>query len=616
MRFPCTVLLAGLLAAGALPASSAALGSPAADRAAKFDVIRADIREELPRLERSIRAGRDTAVRTVTNGALAALVVNGDVRQAEFFLRTALATQITDRNDPQYGNIPWNLSPASNVHDDNSVAFTAEPLGPLLELYGDRLSRSTRALLDDRAQGIFAELDRHRVRISYTNIYIMQATDLILLGEAVGDNAAADDGYAKFNAWLDYTAKSGIGEYDSPTYYGVDMDVLYLGYRFCQRPGCRALYGRALDYFWRDMEANLYRHTILSGPHSRDYDFLRGNGMLYQYLAMEEPSIAMSARAIDPNTFARAYLLIDCDDKGYRPSQSILALGNGDRVVLQRFAAGIPPRYNYVTDDFAIGNASANGGAQDKVVSVNLGPPTLPNVTIFFDRHDSPYGVHAYADSDGHLKPEHIALNPLGVQDHGTLLELFDPNPSKVPASPTLATDVILPVDATIVTAAGPVDVKRGMDVPLPANSAIGVRSQNGAVVVRPLIVDDLDGSAPQFELKADPDGYAKGAFRLAIYHYRGEAKQQSAKHLRMAFLIVAAHVAGDAALAALLRSVDAAPFTSNVANGVWRVQASYGGHVFVGARDANTRAILTDTVDGAAPPDVLFSVNGTEYPF
>jgi hypothetical protein len=616
MRFPTAALCLLLLLTPAPPATAAAPQISAADRSAKLDVIRADIREQLPLLEKQIRDHKNMSVRQITNAALAALVVNGDVRQAEFFLRAALSTQVVDRNAPDYGNIPWDFSPSSNVHDDNSVAFTAEPLGPLLELYGDRLGHGTRDLLVDRAQGMFAELDRHTVKISYTNIFIMQATDLVMLGEAVHDQRAADDGYAKFQAWLDYTAKAGIGEFDSPTYYGVDFDVLYLGYRFCRKPGCQALYGRALDYFWREIEANLYRHTILSGPHSRDYDFLRGNGMLYQYLAMEEPSIPMSAHAIDPNTFARAYMIIACDEKGYRPSPEILALGDGDRVVRQRFSEDAPPRYNYVTHDFAIGNASANGGDQDKIVSVNLGEPTLPNITVFFDRHDSPYGVQAYADADGHMKPEHMALSPLGVQDQGTLLELFDPNPSKSTPSATLATDVILPVDATIVTQDGPIHVTRGMDLPLKAGAVVGVRAENGAVVIRPLIVDDLNGVAPRFELKADPDGFSKGALRLAIYNYKGDVQQQHAEHLRMAFLIVAAHAGSDDDLAALTQRVASAPLTSSIEDGVWRVQASYGGHVFVAARDAATRAIVTNTVDGREPSNDLFSVNGMVYPF
>jgi hypothetical protein len=610
--------MVALLAASALPAAlpAAPASITAAQRAAKFDVIRTDLIEQLPKLEQQLEQHKNMSVRQVTNGALAALAVNGDVRQAEFFLRTALALQVTDPNAREYGNFPWETSPTSKVTDYNSMAFTAEPLGPLLKLYGDRLDAPMRRLLVSRAQGMFAELERHNAKVSYTNIFIMQATDLILLGEAVQDSAATDIGYARFQQWLDYTAKAGISEYDSPTYYGVDLDVLYLGYRFCGRPGCQAQYARALDYFWRDMEANLYRHTILSGPHSRDYDFLRGNGMLYQYLAMEEPSIPMSVHAIDPNTFARSYVLIACDDKGYRPSPAILALGDGERVVEQSFLQDVPPRYNYVTHDFAIGNASANGGDQDKVVSINVGPPELANIAIFFDRHDSPYGLQSYADSDGHMKPEHMALNPLGVQDHGTLLELFDPNPAKAPTSAALATDVILPAGAAIVTTRGPVTVTPHLDMHLQPGDAIAVRSEDGAVIVRPLTIDPLDSVAPQVELRADPDGFAKGAIRLAIYHYRGAAQVQSADHLRMAFLIVAAHVASGSDLAALLQRVASAPFSSSLQDGTWRVQTTYDGHVLLGARNASTRATVANSVDGRTVTDALFSVNGTVYPF
>src|ERR1700678_2940095 len=150
MRFPIAApLMVALLAASALPAAlpAAPASITAAQRAAKFDVIRTDLIEQLPKLEQQLEQHKNMSVRQVTNGALAALAVNGDVRQAEFFLRTALALQVTDPNAREYGNFPWETSPTSRVTDYNSMAFTAEPLGPLLKLYGDRLDAPMRRLL-------------------------------------------------------------------------------------------------------------------------------------------------------------------------------------------------------------------------------------------------------------------------------------------------------------------------------------------------------------------------------------------------------------------------------------------------------------------------------------
>ncbi|MGP6158143.1 MAG: hypothetical protein ACLPYS_11680 [Vulcanimicrobiaceae bacterium] len=76
----------------------------------------------------------------------------------------------------------------------------------------------------------------------------------------------------------------------------------------------------------------------------------------------------------------------------------------------------------------------------------------------------------------------------------------------------------------------------------------------------------------------------------------------------------VAGGVGTIADLAALLREVANAPFSSSLQDGVCHVKAAFLGHVLVGERDAKTRAILTDTVDGRSPSAGLFSVNGFTY--
>ena len=49
---------------------------------------------------------------------------------------------------------------------------------------------------------------------------------------------------------------------------------------FAKRDEDRELFKRAVRLVWASVVANSYLGQ-LSGPHSRDYDFLQGNGMLY-----------------------------------------------------------------------------------------------------------------------------------------------------------------------------------------------------------------------------------------------------------------------------------------------------------------------------------------------
>jgi len=63
-----------------------------------------------------------------------------------------------------------------------------------------------------------------------TNIYLMHTANLILWGEALGNDrgpkasAAKEAGYEFWRAWLDYTRHTaGLHEFDSPTYTAVQV---------------------------------------------------------------------------------------------------------------------------------------------------------------------------------------------------------------------------------------------------------------------------------------------------------------------------------------------------------------------------------------------------------
>jgi len=63
-----------------------------------------------------------------------------------------------------------------------------------------------RGLIDFSVEGIA----RHRVRVSYTNIYLMKIWNCIALGESTGRAELAAHGYAMLDRRLLYTAQYGV----------------------------------------------------------------------------------------------------------------------------------------------------------------------------------------------------------------------------------------------------------------------------------------------------------------------------------------------------------------------------------------------------------------------
>eukprot|EP00750_Incisomonas_marina_P013406 INCI17311.1.p1 GENE.INCI17311.1~~INCI17311.1.p1 ORF type:complete len:709 (+),score=110.86 INCI17311.1:167-2293(+) len=122
--------------------------------------------------------------------------------------------------------------------------------------------------------------------VSYTNMWLMAATETVLYGEIFagdrggrGDKAAAL-GHAMLEKWVEYTKVSGIHEFNSPTYTYVQLTSLYTGFIHTTNITARGYFEYAIDMIWATTCANVFAGT-LSGPHSRDYDTLLGHGMLF-----------------------------------------------------------------------------------------------------------------------------------------------------------------------------------------------------------------------------------------------------------------------------------------------------------------------------------------------
>jgi hypothetical protein len=535
-----------LLALALLTGSAQGRTYSAAERARRVNSFRSNLAGIVSDFQKSLERPNPTpSVRDLTNAALGAAALGRPASEAEALMRMAFKLQ-----DMEKGTVPWQMG-HPEINDANAIEFACQAVGPLLLHYGSSLSAQFKQEMAPHIRAAYTAMRNHKVAVSYTNIFLMKTVNLMLMGEAMGDAEAAAEGYAMLDQWIDYTRSNGIHEFDSPTYYSVDLNSLNMGFRFAARPETRAKFKAILDYFWTDIAANYFPgREDLGGAHSRDYDFLYGDGRLNLHLFLEGLRDQPYTARLDLET---VYLLENEVAQGYRPDANILACAETpERVVVSRWDANPErDRYTYITPDFAIGSANGDYNAQDKMIAVELASAKekFPAVTVAPDLTDQPYGKLRSKDRSGHSKPTHRALHPTIVQDKGYMVAWL--NLDK--ADEALTTSIVLPaladrlvLDGRMTPAGKPFQMAGGPE------AVVGIREGNSGVAIR---VFQAEGESPRFVLQADAEGLKWGAARYTIYH---QAKE---RRLRVGLLIIAAKCANDREFASLLRKAkDATP--------------------------------------------------------
>ncbi len=156
------------------------------------------------------------------------------------------------------------------------------------------------------------------------------------------------------------------------------------------------------------------------------------------------------------------------------------------------------------------------------------------------------------------------------------LLTLLDLNPSQAGAVSSLATNILLPVDADSISIDGrEVSLRQPIQMAVTTNSWIGVRELSGAVLIRMFSVDPLNGVGPRIVLQSDSTGLGYRAGRLTAYHYQGNATDPvnfSATHLKIGLLIIAYHCATGGQWNSLLADAEASQVAMTESNGQWTV--------------------------------------------
>jgi len=571
------------------------------DRERRVEVLREEIENFCGKYLQIVSGDKlhGHATRELTHVAHDLLVLGRDTKEAETLVERAFDEQQMDVDSAKYGTVPWSVGVRAQSEDANAIEFTCLPTGAIMTRYRSQLSAEFVQEITPHLHAALAAIRRHNVSVAYTNIYLMKISNLLLLGEAIGDDDAVKLGLSNLNQWIDFTRKNGIGEYNSPTYGETQINSADVAYSNTSNTEARAKLGKVLDYLWADACASYYSPTQqVAGASSRDYDFMFGTGPLDRYFYIEGLRGDLPTSTL-VNDMSGPFC--DAVEGKYRPSERMLALA---RETTKNLVSGYGPeewmdRTLYVTPGFSVGTAGGPYGAQDREIGVRFGSGRkLPIVSVFLDSFDSPDGSVKVLDKENHSKPGHIKLTQAIAQDKGTVLAVYDlaTNLGKTGYS-SLGLDLILPAHTDGLWLDGKkVDDSDTTDHACTEQSVVVVREGNAALAARIFGVGGFEGFEPGYFLKHD---IAKGnAFRLVAYAYQGDKRQLSDKHVPGAAVIDVEPCETDDAFAKFLaRSQSLSKVELERGKSVWR--AKYGS--------------LEVALDSASDEPVVRQANGVD---
>jgi hypothetical protein len=576
------------------------------------DALAAAVKERLARFEKqSSEPSRSIATRDFCCAAFFSLFEGEDGQTAQKFLNAAFATQDMNPGSKTFGELKWATGDAE-ITDRNAVEFATQPIGPMLLSFGDRLPARFQEDFHPHLIAAVAGLRNHRVSVSYTNIFLMKSVSLLLMGQAMKDESAVRDGRRMLDEWIAYTRKTGVHEFDSPTYYATDLDSLVEGFRYAASAADRGKFAAALHLLWTDIAANFFAPGgRIGGPYSRDYEFLDGVGILTVWLG------DAGWVSPDPKLFSGfdwVFLLDNARPGGYWPPADVAALVvSGPRMVISNWDE-LPGhlRWNWQGQHVSLGCTSGNYGPQDKLfVAMLPGPLHQPQISLVVDAYDAPYGLRREPDRSGHMKPVHLPPHLACVQSDGTALLSLDIDPSQMPpAAPGgLTTNFILPADATIAVNGRDAALNSPTTVTAPAGAIITAAAGGSTIAIRIIRVEALDQKEPTIVLESDADGLSHHAVRLKITNLAA-GQHSAAHHVREAFLVCAA----DCDPAKLLERMKHADIISRVAADDWTIAAVLPPLSLAVKRSASKpEQIDLQSINGVPVVPMTLGVNGKD---
>jgi hypothetical protein len=468
---------------------------------------------------------RQVGIRGLFRFAVEATGLNWHPERVEAALKRARSMQDLDPASKTRGNFKWS-SGQSGVVDLNAVEFSAQLMGFMRRAQTERLSENARAQLDAMMADAIDGLRSHVVKIDYTNIFVMKAWGLIALGEALGRPDVAEDGYGRFDAWMEFTRRNGVGEYGAVVYYGIDLDSLALIARFAGRAEARAKAERAIRHIWTDLAANWWAPgDRMGGTNARTYDYLFGLGYTEAHTwtagwLRARPELEgagwLGGARYNLSTFRDAVI--------WRPAaewtESIRS--QVPRTVVQQWGERPEQRaVNWIGRRVSLASSGASRSRDERTLVANLGDtPAVPQLTLFMEGRGDPYGLKKLVGGKAlHLMP-FIAT----VQRGADVLQVLSDDPLKTDPRTKAGDLQYFATQFTVPTVAevwcGEQRVQPGTPgnpTRLAPGAPIFVRLGDAAIGLRVLLAMTTTGATAPVEFVEDaPTGAAR---RLTVVH-------------------------------------------------------------------------------------------------
>ncbi len=170
--------------------------------------------------------------------------------------------------EPHPGNMPiW------KGYDPNWREFIGTTLAIILLDYEQELPATLVAAIDSALHKATRGMLARNLPASYTNIALMHAFLLLFAGERFGEADWMKSGEQFAQAIYDlFAPNETFSEYNSPTYYGIDVYALGLWRTYATSPLLQTLGANMETALWKDI-ALLYHAGMknMSGPYDRSY---------------------------------------------------------------------------------------------------------------------------------------------------------------------------------------------------------------------------------------------------------------------------------------------------------------------------------------------------------
>lgn len=523
----------------------------------------------------------------------------------------ALAAEMQDRNPASrgYGNFHWYRRDTA-VLDYNAADFCMRG-GALLWLkHREFIPQSARDQLREMLVLAKTGCLKHKVAESYSNIAIMNAGDLILLGEALDDPAAAAEGYARLDRVFRYTQSAGIHEFVSPTYTGVDLDGLGMIANFCQQEKGRRQAQALREFLWTDIAANWFPPAQrLAGAQSRTYDFLHGLGYLDVQLRLRGWLAGPLPRDVDTIYGAQS---------DWQPPEKLPLLAREfPRLVRQSWGPDAGQfRTHYLLPDVTLScSARSYGGRMDMPLTVDFAGER-GSVRGYFvaDGRDDPFGQKKIP-AGPHEKSFHLDSLWFAAQREADVLGLVIYRGRDIPTNTvTLQSTFVLPLEADVIRVGERTvhftKLVPGREVVKPGE-VVALRRGAGVVALQIPWAHDLQGTPAGAALIYD--GNKSGAICLSVSHGRpspesfsGPAKAGAAFWLR-----IGSGLADENKFSAWLKDFARASAEANGSTEEVKI------HVVGGSGPVALDVRLSDKPVATfepAPVPVVLEVNGVDY--